>query len=437
MKLGEILSNLDSRMGIKELNAMQRKMIDARQSNVVLLAPTGSGKTVAFCTAMLMSMKNGQTAPSAVILAPSRELVLQTYRVVKEISTGMKAVALYGGHSMIDEKNSLQPVPDIIVATPGRLTDHIKQKNIDLYTTRILVLDEYDKSLELGFADQMKKIVRTMPNLKRTFLISATRLADMPEFMSKHEGVEIDCLEVGKIQQKLQVVEVDSPQSDKLQTLADLLRSVDNQRIIVFVNHRDSAERVFRYLSEQKLPVALYHGGLEQQLREKAIDLLNNGTTPILISTDLGARGLDIDSVGSVVHYHIPLSQETWTHRNGRTARQDAHGTIYVIMSDSDSQPDYIRFDRKYSPSGTSANPISSQISTIYFNAGKKEKLSRGDIVGFLIKQGGLNSDEIGRIVVRDHNSIVAVPKDKASSLIQKLSSEKIKGKRVRITDYC
>ena len=109
----------------------------------------------------------------------------------------------------------------------------------------------------------------------------------------------------------------------------------------------------------------------------------------------------------------------------------------YVIMSDSDSQPDYIRFDRKYSPSGTSANPISSQISTIYFNAGKKEKLSRGDIVGFLIKQGGLNSDEIGRIVVRDHNSIVAVPKDKASSLIQKLSSEKIKGKRVRITDYC
>lgn len=434
MKLGEILSALKTRMGISELNEMQRKMIDARQSNIILLAPTGSGKTVAFTTAMLMSLNRQQTAPAAVILAPSRELALQTFRVVRELATGMKVCVLYGGHPMADEKNSLQPAPDIIVATPGRLIDHINQKNIDIYTTSILVLDEYDKALDLGFADQIKKIVRQMPNLRRTFLISATRLPELPDFMAKHEGIEIDCLNEQK--PELQIVEVDSPQSDKLQTLADLLMSLDNQRVLIFTNHRDSAERVFNFLKSHNLPVGLYHGGLEQNEREKAVDLLNNGTTPILVSTDLGSRGLDIDNIGSVIHYHMPINQETWTHRNGRTARQDATGTVYVILSDSDNQPDYIRFDRKYSPTGKSENPISSDVATLYFNAGKKEKISRGDIAGFLIKQGGVSPAEIGQIIVRDHSAIVAVPKNMVGELIAKLSAEKIKGKRVRISRY-
>lgn len=421
-------------MGITELNDMQRKMIDARQSNVNLLAPTGSGKTVAFTTAMLMSLKQQQAAPEAVVLAPSRELALQTSRVIRELAAGLKVTILYGGHSMADEKNSLQPTPDIIVATPGRLIDHINQRNIDVYTTSVLVLDEYDKALDLGFADQIKKIVRQMPNLRRTFLISATRLADIPEFMASHEGIEIDCLNEQKPQ--LQIVEVDSPQTDKLQTLADLLNSLTNQRVLIFVNHRDSAERIFKFLKAQKLPVGLYHGGLEQNVREKAVDLLNNGTTPILVSTDLGARGLDIDNIGSVIHYHLPVNRETWTHRNGRTARQDAQGTVYVILSDSDSTPEFISFDRKYSPTGKSDNPISSDIATLYFNAGKKEKISRGDIAGFLIKQGGLQPGEIGQILVRDHNAIAAVPHAKLSELTRKLSTEKIKGKRVKITPY-
>lgn len=434
MKLGEILSTLKNRMGITDLNDMQRRMIDARQSNVILLAPTGSGKTIAFTTAMLLSINKADTPPSAVILSPSRELALQTYRVVRELAEGLKVTVLYGGHPMADEKNSLEPAPDIIIATPGRLIDHIVQKNIDIYNTRILVLDEYDKALDLGFADQIKKIVKKMPNLRRTFLISATRLPELPEFMSIHEGTELDCL--GEKKQNIQVVEVTSPQADKLQTLADLLRSLDNQRVLIFVNHRESAERVYNYLHKEKFPVGLYHGGLEQNVREKAVDLLNNGTTPILVSTDLGARGLDIDDIGSVIHYHVPINAETWTHRNGRTARQDASGTVYVIASETDNQPEFIEFDRKLIPNRISDNPIKSDIATLYFNAGKKEKISRGDIAGFLIKQGGLQPDEIGQILVRDHSAIVAIPKQKANALIGLLSNEKIKGKRVKMSYY-
>ncbi|MCM1022317.1 MAG: DEAD/DEAH box helicase [Muribaculum sp.] len=435
MKLGEILNALRNRMGIEDLNEMQRKMINSRLSNIILLAPTGSGKTIAFTVAMLLSInKNLERKPAALILVPSRELVLQTSRVVRELSNGMKVTALYGGHSMVDEKNSLRPLPDIVVATPGRLIDHINQKNLDIYPTSVLVLDEYDKSLELGFADQMKKIVKKLPNLSRTFLISATRLQQIPDFMAKHEGTEIDCLE--NTNKKLPVVEVDSPQADKLETLADLLCSLNQQRVVIFTNHRESAERVFNHLRHKHLPVGLYHGGLEQNDREKAVDLLNNGTTPILVSTDLGARGLDIDDIGSIIHYHIPLTKETWTHRNGRTARQDANGTIYVIISDSDNIPEYINFDRKYTPKPESKNAISSEIASLHFNAGKKEKISRGDIVGFLIKQGGLSPDEIGKITVRDHNIIVAVPRKKIQHLIATLANEKIKGKKVRISNY-
>ncbi len=332
-----------------------------------------------------------------------------------------------------DEKNSLTPAPDIIVATPGRLLDHINRKHVDLYTTKVLVLDEYDKSLELGFHDEMRKIMRTMPNLSRIILTSATRLVDMPDFLKMSSPEVIDFLEQGqKPRERTAIVEVESPARDKIDTLIDLLKSLNNGKVIIFVNHRESAVRVFDHLKKSGLPVGLYHGALDQPDREKAIDLLNNGTTPILVSTDLGARGLDIDSVHSIIHYHLPLTEETWTHRNGRTARVDASGTVYVITSEADNLPEYITFDRSYSPTGSSTDPIKTSTATIYFNAGKKEKISRGDIAGFLIKQGGMKPESIGRIIVKDHSALAAVPADEAATLLSRIASEKLKGKRVR-----
>lgn len=435
MKQQEIIANIRSRMGIETLNPMQEAAIASKASDVVILSPTGTGKTVAFVSMMLSSLQTPRAKVQGVVIAPSRELVMQIYRVVRELATGYKVVALYGGHSMLDEKNSLTPVPDIIVATPGRLLDHIERKQIDLYTTRVLVLDEYDKSLELGFQDEMKKIVRTMPNRARTILTSATRLDEFPAFL-KLEAVEtIDYLDnTDAPRSRMQIVEVESPSRDKLDTLSDLLHSLPDGKVIVFVNHRESADRVYQFLRKKGLPVGIYHGALDQNDREKAVDLLNNGSTPILVSTDLGARGLDIDSINAIIHYHMPLSEETWTHRNGRTARVDAKGTVYVLTSEADSIPDYIVFDRAYAPTGHSDNPIHASSATLYFNAGKKEKISRGDIAGFIIKQGGVDPQSVGRIVVRDHSAIAAVPVAEAGEMAQRLSIQKLKGKKVKVS---
>lgn len=437
MKQSIIIENIKHRLGIEQLNEMQQKVARISASQMLLLSPTGSGKTVAFAIAMLRSLTASRGKVQAVVVAPSRELVMQIAEVIRPIATGYKIVACYGGHSMIDESRSLaSSVPDIIVATPGRLLDHLNRGNVDLAEVNTLVLDEYDKALDLGFHDEMRKVVRPMRSLLLTILTSATQLAEMPSFVKFNTPKILDYTDKTEApRHRMQVVNVPSPVRDKLQSAHDLLCSLPNGKVILFVNHRESATRVYDFLRQNRLPVGLYHGGLEQIDREKAIDLLNNGTTPILVSTDLASRGLDIDQVQAVVHYHMPPSEESWTHRNGRTARMGADGTIYVITAESENIPGYVDFDREYIPNGeNNENPIKSDVATLHFNAGKKEKISRGDIVGFMINKGGLESSQVGKIVVKDHCVLVAIPRDKADEVLQALVSHKIKNKRVRIT---
>lgn len=428
-------------MGIERLNVMQEAMTDARSRELILLSPTGSGKTLAFAIPMLRALTPPDGSLQAIVIAPARELVIQTARVLRELATGYKTVAFYGGHAMADEVNSLRTVPDIAVATPGRLLDHISRGKLSVETVRTLVLDEYDKALELDFHDEIRRIVHRIGHRQLTILTSATPIAKMPEFIEMRHPQILDFTtgysgsepEPPRTK-RLQTVEVESPVRDKLDTLVELLRSLPDGRVIVFVNHRESADRVYHRLRSAELPVGIYHGGLEQQDREKAIDLLNNGTTPVLVATDLGARGLDIDALNAVIHYHTPPTPESWTHRNGRTARMGASGTVYVITYEGETVPEYIRFDRRYYPTGTNPNPIRAHTATLHINAGRREKISRGDIVGFLIAHGNLQADEIGRIVVRDHNALVAIPADRLTATLTAVAPHKIKNKRVRIT---
>lgn len=437
MKQSLIINNIKQRLGIEQLNKMQQEVARISASKLLLLSPTGSGKTIAFVIALLRTLTAPRGKVQAVIIAPARELVMQIAEVIRPIATGYKTVVCYGGHSMIDEGRSLtSSIPDIIVATPGRLLDHLNRGNVDLTGVNAIVLDEYDKALDLGFHDEMRRVVRPMKSLLLTVLTSATALAEMPGFIDFKSPVILDYTEKTEApRHRMQVVNVASPVRDKLQSSLDLLRSLPNGKVILFVNHRESASRVYDFLRQNRLPVGLYHGGLEQIDREKAIDLLNNGTTPILVSTDLASRGLDIDQVQAVVHYHMPPSAESWTHRNGRTARMGADGTIYVITAEGENIPDYIDFDREYVPTGEkNENPIKSDVATLYFNAGKKEKISRGDVVGFMINKGGLESSQVGKIVVKDHCVLVAVPRNRADDLLVQLAPHKIKNKRVRIT---
>lgn len=436
-----ILERLKERHDITRLNEMQQRMLATDARHIVLLSPTGSGKTAAFAIRLLRSLGTPDGKVQAVVMAPSRELVIQIADVIRPVAAGLKTVAFYGGHSMTDEVNSLSVTPDIIIATPGRLLDHLRRNTLSLTSVSALVLDEYDKSLELGFHDEMKRIVKKMPHIRLAILTSATPIAEMPDFLRLDNPEVIDFTGGKPSGGRLQKVRVDSPERDKLPTAEALLRSLDNGKAIIFVNHRESAERVYNDLKKKGFPVGLYHGGLEQRERKLAIDLLNNGTTPILVSTDLGARGLDIDNVAYVIHYHLPLSPESWTHRNGRTARMGADGTVFSIISEGENIPEYVDWQRELQPRAVSSNPIRSDVATIYINAGKREKISRGDIAGFLIHKGELAPDQVGKISLDDHSAIVAVPRTALAAtatnplpLLERLAPHKLKNTRVRLS---
>ena len=438
MKEKEIISNIREKLGIECLNDMQREMLDSinEPGDLVLLSPTGSGKTLAFIAPMLKELKAPNGKLQAVIIAPSRELVIQIFGIVRAIATGHKVTCCYGGHSVADERQSLSVVPSIIVSTPGRLLDHINREHINVFTTRLLVLDEFDKSLELGFHDEMKRILRRMPNISRRTLTSATMIDEFPDFLRLHQVRIVNFLADKKeLDSRLTVWSVRSDAKDKLEAALSLLKSITPGRTIIFANHRESAERIQEFLVQRGVSAGLYHGGLDQQEREMALTLFDNGSNLILVTTDLGSRGLDIADVASIIHYHLPSSREIYTHRNGRTARVAANGNVYVLLGPTEEVPDYITFNDELSLNKANATAeLKSQVASIYYNAGKKEKISRGDIVGFIANNGGITAQEIGTISLHDHYAIVAVPRAKVDDILSRIARLKIKNKRVRIT---
>lgn len=430
------------RLGIAALTPMQVAVSEYRlPMHLRLIAPTGSGKTLAYAIPLLQAASAGRGA-RAVVIVPTRELALQVYDVVRRLAyPEVRTVALYGGHAMEAEMNELRADPQLIVATPGRLLDHVTRGDIDLAGTGMLVLDEYDKAIDLGFYRQMKALVGRMKALRSIILTSATSDAGLPDFLDGYTFRTLDYSGGGHATvPDIRFRRVDSPAADKADTLATLLRDLHGKRTIVFVNHREAAERLYKYLKglDKSYPVALYHGALDQDKREQALVLFANGTCPVLVSTDLGARGLDIDGVDAVVHYHIPVSEETMTHRNGRTARMGASGDAFAIISDKDKLPDFFPALDTYwpgsisSPSDGGANGTGT--ATLYINAGRKEKISRGDVAGYIIRQGGLTAPEVGQIDVKDHCAYVAVPADKAAATLNSLAGAKIKNVRVRVS---
>ena len=437
MKETEVLQRVKERMGIDSLNDMQQSALNAWKTgggDLVLYSPTGTGKTLAFALCLLQALKPPMQRLQAVVMAPSRELVMQTAEILRLLAADYKVTPCYGGHAVADEKASLAVTPDIVVATPGRLLDHHKRGHIDLSGTRLLVLDEMDKALELGFEDEMRRLLKQMPRINRRILASATVLDVVPEYVRLHNPYTLDVLDkTDKPAERIKVWQVESDDKDKLDTLRQLLLSLDEGKAIVFANYRESAERIHQTLSKWGFSEGLYHGALEQQQRETAVAMLNNGSINILVSTDLASRGLDIDTVEHIIHYHMPVNQQAYVHRNGRTARVDASGNAYVITAPDESLPEWIAIDEPFElhPSGKPAKALNA---TLYFQAGKKEKLSRGDIMGFIANNSEIAPGDIGRIDVRDHYSLAAIPRHKAQNVLALLQAAKIKGKKVRIS---
>ena len=423
-----------SNLKIEALNEMQIASIEANkgQEDCVLLSPTGSGKTLAFLLPLLGHLNANLDYVQALIVTPSRELAIQIEEVFRSLGTSFKVNSTYGGHSIKVEENNFTQAPAVLVGTPGRICDHVNRGNLDLSKVKTLILDEFDKSLEMGFQEEMGYIVGQLNSLQKRMLISATEMKEIPSFTGVIDPIQLNFLS-GK-SDGLTLKLVMSEDKDKLQTLFDLLCQNSNESTIVFCNHRDTVERISDFLTEMGVVNTFFHGGLDQTERERTMIKFRNGSSNYLITTDLAARGLDIPEIKYIIHYHMPPKEDGFIHRNGRTARMSATGTSFLLMSRDEDMPDYIKKrPETVKLKDDNSMPKKPEWVTLYLSGGKKDKINKIDIVGFLSKKGNLEKFDLGLIIVQDFSSYASVKRNKVSQLLQDIQNEKVKGKKLKI----
>ena len=425
-------SSILTQFNITELNEMQKATLEAipKPNDVVLISPTGSGKTLGFLIPILELLDPEKESVQVLILVPSRELAIQIEQVFKQMNTNFKINCCYGGHSVRIEENNFQHPPAVLVGTPGRIAHHLRRKNLVLDDTRTLILDEFDKSLQLGFHEQMSYIIGKLTKLNKRVLVSATSDIEIPRYTRVINPTVLDFIPEEEEKANLSMKMIVSPAKDKLGSLFNLICSLKSQSAIIFCNHRDAAERISDTLNEKGIYSTYYHGGMDQEERERALIQFRNGSMSYLITTDLAARGLDIPEMKHVIHYHLPLKEDEFTHRNGRTARMQATGTAYIIIHESEKKLDYINYEMEVlDVENTTTLPKPPEYQTIYISGGKKTKLNKIDIVGFFSQKGKLEKGDLGLIEVKDFISFAAVKFNKVKDLLNNVKDEKMKGK--------
>lgn len=431
--LEKALKNLQ----IASLNKMQLAALEAaKQTNdLILLSPTGSGKTLGFLLPVLAILDEQKPGVQTLVLAPSRELALQIEQVFRSMGTGFKVNCCYGGHSTKVEKNNLEHPPAVLIGTPGRIAFHIRRAGFDVSTVSTLILDEFDKALEFGFQEDMSFIIQNLKKLNKRILTSATKMDKIPSFAGVADPLEINFLSDTPAQTKdltLKVVQADG--KDKLDILIGLICKLGNKASLIFCNHRDAVDRISSLLWSKGLAHGVFHGGMEQDDRERALIKFRNGSHKLLVTTDLASRGLDIPEIENVIHYQLPHTEDIFIHRNGRTARMHAKGKSYLLLAEGEYIPKFIKAipTQEALPSNL-VFPDNSEWITLYIASGKKDKINKVDIVGLLLQKGKLQKEELGLIEVLDYSSYAAVRRDKAERLIQLVKSEKIKNKKMKI----
>ena len=422
-----------AKLNIYELNPMQEEAIKVikENTNVILLSPTGTGKTLAFSLPLINSLDPTSKEIQALILVPSRELAIQIEQVIRSMGSGYKVNAVYGGRPMSKDKIELKHTPAILIGTPGRVADHFSNDRFSKNNIKTIILDEFDKSLEVGFEYEMRGIINELPSINKRILTSATQGVEIPDFVRLDSPETINYL--GKSVSKLKVKTVISPAKNKLNTLLYLLNHIGNHQGIIFCNLKDSIQKVSSFLESKNMSHGCFNGGMEQKDRERSLIKFRNGTNQILIATDLAARGIDIPEMKYIIHFQLPLSKEEFTHRNGRTARVSTKGIAYVLKWKEERLPEFI---------GTPpVEDISKQSirksvfwETLFISGGRKDKISKGDIAGMFFKLGKLTKDQLGIIELKQDCAFVAVPATIASHLAENLNNTRLKKKKVRVT---
>jgi superfamily II DNA/RNA helicase len=422
------------KLNIQTLNPMQVEAISAidTTTNTILLSPTGTGKTLAFSLPLLKTLNPDSKEVQALILVPSRELAIQIEQVIRSMGSGYKVNAVYGGRPMSKDKIELKHTPAILIGTPGRIADHFSNDRFSKSHIKTLILDEFDKSLEVGFEYEMRGIINELPALNKRVLTSATQGVEIPGFVRLDKPTIINYLKEKRTSQ-LTFKTVISPNKNKSRTLLELVKHIGNEPGIVFCNLKDSIEQLSLFLTQNNISHACFSGGMEQKDRERSLIKFRNGTCQLLIATDLAARGIDIPEMKFIIHYELPKHQEEFIHRNGRTARVNEKGTAFILKWEKEFLPDFIKSSKGVSIAKKA--PHKPQYwETLFISGGRKDKISKGDIAGLFFKQGGLHKDQLGAIELKPDCAFVAVPLAIADKLVAELNNTRLKKKKVRVT---
>jgi superfamily II DNA/RNA helicase len=422
-----------TKLGIKELNPMQEEAQATihTYADTVLLSPTGTGKTLAFLLPIIAELDPACENIQVLILVPSRELAIQIGQVTQEMGTGYKTMAVYGGQSFSTDRINLKHPPAILIGTPGRVADHLRRETFSSENITTLVLDEFDKSLHVGFEEEMREIMNALPTIKKKILTSATQAVNIPKFVALKNPKYINYLSEKTAQ--LEVKIVSSPTKDKLDTLLKTLAHIGNEPGIIFCNFKETIQYVSDCLSENKISHVCFSGGMEQMDRERALIQFRNGTQRIIVATDLAARGIDVPEIKFIIHFQLPLKSEEFTHRNGRTARMFSDGTAYVLKWEKEELPDFIE-GKEITKLQKAKATETIDWKTVYVTGGRRDKISKGDIAGLFFKQGNLTKEQLGAIELKQDCAYVAVQASQVNSVIRLLNNQKLKGKKVRVS---
>lgn len=435
----EFIQNLDS-LGFNTLTAIQEQTLPKALQNQDLIAraKTGSGKTLAFCIPIVNKLKVKEFKIQALILAPTRELANQIAKNLRELSRyihNVKVLTLCGGVPFKPQVVSLEHNAHIVVATPGRILKHILEKNITLENINTLVLDEADKMLDMGFYDDIMKIIENLPKNRQTMLFSATYEKDIENLgfniLNKPAFVEIKNNEEEVfINQKFYEVR----QNEKISLIPALISSNRAKTTLIFCNMKITCEDLANDLYDLGLDVLTLHSNLDQKQRDETMVLFSNKTYPILIATDVASRGLHIDDVDLVINYDLSLNEKIHTHRIGRTARAGRGGLAVTLYTKNEEDLlevikenfNSVKIENKEDIKDDLSFEINCDFRTIFINGGKKQKLRKGDILGAMTNELNLQNNQVGKIDILDFCSYVAICKNKIDEFPTTL---KIKGK--------
>jgi len=436
-------------LGLQTMTEVQTQSLPISLAGKDLLAqaPTGSGKTVAFSLPLLRNLKPRNFAVQALVLCPTRELAGQVATEIRRLARypgNIKVLTLCGGQPIGPQIGSLEHGAHVIVGTPGRVSDHIRKRTLDLSQVNTLVLDEADRMLDMGFQDEILQIVGYTPTERQSMLFSATFPDNISQIgrdvLKNPERVQVEAIaeQQPDIEQRVYLTEPES----QTEALLAVLTEAKPEAGVIFCNTREQCNDLGHELRQYGVSSGILHGDLDQRQRDQMLVRFTNGSLRLLIATDVAARGLDIDTVDLVVNLNLPRERAVFTHRCGRTGRAGRQGLAISLIFEKEqyklgliSDEIGMELTPEHPPKLNESKLVvlAAEMRTLELSAGRKNKIRPGDIVGALTATKEIDGKQIGNISVQDFQSFVALPKALADRGVEILRNRSLKGKNVRV----